>query len=58
MGINDKQMGKEKLKECLYLISTSEVLFAFPKLLLQSRSGIPGWELSPAILGKAVEQLA
>lgn len=49
---------KRKLKECLSLISTSEVLFAFPKLLLQSCSGIPGWEISPAILGKAVEQLA
>lgn len=59
MGTNDKQMGRDKLKECLSLsFAQREVLFAFAKLLLQSCSGIPIWKMSPAILGKTIEQLA
>lgn len=60
MGIKDKQIGKEtNSKKCLSLsFAQSEALLAFAKLLLQSCSWIPGWKMSPAILGKTAEQLA
>lgn len=50
-----RNWDKRQTQSVSLSFAQSEVLFAFAKLLLQSCSGIPGWKMSPAILGKTVD---